>query len=88
MFDARSDPHITLLEIEMTLLGQGLPSPATMLFNCPIRGIMPVINRPPIGIDNDDKHHKVIIQRQTKNNKDKETSKDFVPLPHRVYCSS
>ena len=63
----------------MTPLGQGLPSPATMLFNHPIRGIMPEINRLPVGIDNDDKCHKAIIKRQTEN--DKDTSKNFASLP-------
>ena len=38
-------------ELHMTPLVPGLPSPATMLFNCPIRGIMPIINRPPVGRD-------------------------------------
>ena len=52
-----------------------------MLFKCPIRDIMPVISRPLVGIDSDDEHHKVIIKRQTKNEKDKDTSKNFVPLP-------
>ena len=65
----------------MTPLGQGLPGPATMLFNHPIRGIMQVINRLPFGIDNDDEHHKVLIIRQTKNDKDKDTSKNVVSLP-------
>ena len=36
---------------------------------------MPVINRPPIGIDNDDEHHKVIIKTQTKNDNTKMLSK-------------
>ena len=65
----------------MTPLAQGLPSPAIMLFNHPIRGIMWVINRLPFGIDNDDEHHKAIIKRQTKNDKDKDTSKNVVSLP-------
>ena len=80
-FDSRSDLYIALLQIQVTPLEQGLPSPAMMLFNCPIRGIMLVINRLPIGIDNDDEHHKMIIERQTKNDKDKDTSKNFVSLP-------
>ena len=42
-----------------------------MPFNCPMRGIMPVINIPLIGIGNDDEHHKVIIKRQTKMTKTK-----------------
>ena len=65
-FDSRSDSNIALLQIQTTLLGQGVPSHTTRLFNHPITDIMPVINRPPIGIDNDDEHHKVIIKRQTK----------------------
>ena len=64
----------------MTLLGQGLPSPAVMLFNHQIRDIMPVSNRLPIGIDNDDEYHKVIINTN-KNDKDKDTFKYFVSLP-------
>ena len=69
------------MQIQKTPLGQGLPSPAVMLFNCLIRGIMPVINRLLIGIDNDDEHHKAIIKRQTKNDQDKDTSRNFVSLP-------
>ena len=65
----------------MTPLGQGLPSPAMMLFNCLIRGIMPVINRPLIVINNDDKQHKVIIKRQAKNDNGKDISKNVVSLP-------
>ena len=65
----------------MTPLGQGLPSPTTILFNCPIRGIIPVINRPLDGIDNDEEHPEAIIKRQTKNDKDKDTSKNFVSIP-------
>ena len=42
---------------------------------------MPVINRPPTGIDNDDEHHKALIKRQMKNDKDKDTFKSFVSLP-------
>ena len=83
-FDSRSDPQIALLQMQMTPLGQGLPSPAMMLFNCPVRGIMPVINRT-ISIDNGDEHQ-VIIKGQAKNDKDKGTSKNFVHH-NRVYCS-
>ena len=65
----------------MTPLGQGLTSPTDMLFNHPIRGIMSIINRPPIGIDNDGEHHEAVTKRQTKNDKDKDTSKNFVSIP-------
>ena len=56
-----------LLQIRTTPLGQGLPSPATLLFNCPVHGIMPVVDRKLINIDNNDEHHKNLIHRQGKN---------------------
>ena len=65
----------------MMPLGQGLPSPATMLFNCLIRGIMPVINKLPVGSNNDEEHYKVITDRQTRNDTGNDTSKSFVSLP-------
>ena len=42
---------------------------------------MPVINRLPVGSDNDEEHHKVIIDRQSRNDKVDDTSKRFVSLP-------
>ena len=55
--------HIALLQIRSTPLEPGLPSPATQLFNCPIKGNMPIINRLPINSDNDDKHYEVLVNR-------------------------
>ena len=52
-FDTKSDPHIALLQIRSTPLGLGLPSPATLLFNHPIRGIMAIIYRPLVCLNND-----------------------------------
>ena len=49
-----ADIYVALLQVCSTSLGQGLSSPATVVFNCPIRGIMPIINRPPIKADNAD----------------------------------
>ena len=65
----------------MMPLGPGLPSPATLLFNHPTRGIMPIINRISISIDNDDKHHKAIVTRQTKNDKKYYTARNYSILP-------
>ena len=42
---------------------------------------MPIINRPLVGTDNDDEHNRLKMKSQTKNDKDKETSKYFVSLP-------
>ena len=53
----------------MTPLGPGLASPAIILFNHPIRGILPIISRPPIGMNNDEEHHEALVNRQTKDDK-------------------
>ena len=64
----KCDPHIASLHFRMTPLELRLPSLGTMLFNCPIRGIMPIINRPPISKE----HYEVLVlvlvlvNRQTK----------------------
>ena len=55
--DSSGDIHMALLQINTTPLGPGLPSPATLLFNHLVCCVMPVIDRKPIGRDNDDKHH-------------------------------
>ena len=54
-----NDPHIALLQIRSTPLGQGLLSPATLLF-------MLILNRPPANTDNDDEHEEALVQRQVK----------------------
>ena len=80
-FNSGSDIHIALLQIRSTLLGQGLPSPVTLLFNCPIRGIMPVIDKLLINTNNDAKHHTALVNRQYRNEQDIDTSKNLVSLP-------
>ena len=50
----------------MMPLGPGLPSPTTLIFNFPTRGIMSIINIVPISIDNNDEHHKTVVRRQIK----------------------
>ena len=72
---------MTLLQIRTTPLGQGLPSLATLLFNCPVHGIMPVIDRKPVSADNDDKHHKKLMHRQGKSDPNDDTSQVFVSMP-------
>ena len=42
---------------------------------------MPVMDRPPINIDNDDEHHQTLMQRQGKNNRGNDTSKIFMSIP-------
>ena len=64
--DTKSDIYLALLQVRMMLLGLGLPSPETLLFNCPTRGIMQIVNRALISMDNDEEHHKALIKGQTK----------------------
>ena len=62
----QSNPHIALLQIKSTPLRPGMPSPATLLFNYPIRGAMPPINRPPGGVNNDDEHYVAFVKDKQK----------------------
>ena len=55
-----------MLQIRVTPLEPGLLNCATLLFNYPMRGIMPTINRLPINSGNDDEHNKVPVNRQRK----------------------
>ena len=41
---------------------------------------MQVVNRLPVGSDNDEEHHSTLINRQCTNDKDDDTSKSFIPL--------
>ena len=70
---------MALLQIHTTLLGQGLPSPATLMFNRQVHGIMPVLGHKPVWTDCDDKHHSKLVDRQQRNNND--ASPVFASLP-------
>ena len=65
-FDTKSDPPIALLQIRSTPLGPVLPGPATLLFSYPVRGIMPILTRLPLNLNNDEEHYEALISRQTK----------------------
>ena len=80
-FDTKSDPHIAQLQIRLTPLVQGPPSPATILFNCTIRGIMHIISRPPIGVNNDEEHCEALVNRQIKDYKNQGTPSNYVSIP-------
>ena len=80
-FDTKGDPHIALLQIQIIPMGPGLPSPVTTLFNCPIRGIMPINSRLPIGVNNDKGHYEVLVNRQTKDDKNQGNPRNHVSIP-------
>ena len=61
---------MALLQICMTPLSHGLLSPATIMFNMPVCGIMPILDCKPLVKDLDDDHHAKLTERQQKNNND------------------
>ena len=79
-FDSNGDPHIILLQICMSPVVPGFPRPANVLFKQPIRGIMPIIKRPLVGIDSDEGHYEVLIKMQTKDDKTK-VLPNYVSIP-------
>ena len=79
--DTKSDIHLALLQVRMMPVGPGPPSPATLLFNHPTMGIMPIINRVLISKDNDDECHKTLV-------KDKQEMIRNMILPKIVLFSS
>ena len=60
------DVNMALLQIHTTPLGQGLLSPATIMFGRPVCDIMPVVDCKPIGQDYDDEQHHKLVNRQQK----------------------
>ena len=79
--DSGGDIHLVLLQICATPLGLDLPSLATLLFNQQVCGVMPVINRKPIGGDNENEYHSKLVHRQCKNNTNNDTSQVFAHIP-------
>ena len=71
------DVHIALLQIRAMPLEPGLPIQAMLLFNCPIRGIMPIINTIPINSDNDEDHYEALVKRQIRNDKNYDAARNL-----------
>ena len=46
VFDTNSDVYLALLQIEPTPIGPVLPTPAALMFNRSVRGLMPKLSRP------------------------------------------
>ena len=75
---------MALLQICTMPLGQGLPSLATLMFNRPVHGIMPVVDHKPIRQDCDDEHHHKLVDRQQKNNNNASPVFAFIPIGSTV----
>ena len=54
-----------------------MPNPTMLLFNHPIHGIVPIINRIPINSDNDEDHYEALVRRQTRNNKNYDAARNY-----------
>ena len=63
-FDNNKAVNLALLQITATLIGNGLPSPATVLFSKAMRGLLPKSNRMPIIYDYGDDNYDDLKQRQ------------------------
>ena len=72
---------MVLLQIRTTPLGQGLLKLVMLLFNHLVCGIMPVIDRKPISVDNDDKHHRKLMQGRAKMTQTMKFHKYLYPSP-------
>ena len=79
--DSGGDIHLALLQIHTTPLGQGLPSLATLLFNHPVCGVIPVIDRKRVIVDNNDEHQTKLVYRQGKNDTNNDASQVFASIP-------
>ena len=65
----------------MTPIGPGLPVPATLFFNQPIRALLPQINREPININTEGEHYEALKAHQDKYLKGSDTHKDSLSFP-------
>ena len=65
-----------------------LPSPVTLMFNRPSRGILPRFTRPPIGCDNDQNNNSALRNRQPQTSIDVSTCKNIPFSTYRINQSS
>ena len=75
--DTNNDVNLTLLQIRSTPMSAKLPSPAMLLFNRPIRGLLPQMNRGPININNDDGQNEALKSHKIKYVKNNDTHTHF-----------
>ena len=61
--------------------GTRTPHPGNYTINHPIRGILPIISRPLIDINNDEEHYEALENRQIKYDKNQGTPRNYVSIP-------
>ena len=62
-FDTDQNIHLVLLQLGPILIGSGMPSPATLLFNGHIRRPLAKLNRTPMLCNCDNDHYAFLKQR-------------------------
>ena len=72
---------MALLQITLTPISSGLPSPATLLLMMPLRCTLLRFPRLPIGCDNKEYNHSVLITRQPLTSAHVDTHKIIPFLP-------
>ena len=78
--DSGRDINMSLLQIHMMPLGQGLQSPTTLMFSRQVCGIMPIIDCKSLVKDCDDNHHNKLIDRQQKSSNDASAIFPCIPI--------
>ena len=79
--DDNDNINLGLLQMGSKPIGTGLPSPAILLFNRPVRVLLPQICVEPININADDEHCKALKTNQDKYPKGIDTCKDSFSFP-------
>ena len=74
---SNNDVNFALLQIRSTPIGTGIPSPAMLLFNKPIRVLLPQIVREAINVNKDDGYYNALKSRQETYTKNNDAHKDL-----------
>ena len=78
------DLYLVVLQIQSTLTGSWLLSPAAFLFNRPIRGLRPKPSRSPTLFDHGVDHYTILLERQWNAENDKDTHKSSLFLSGKL----
>ena len=72
---------LTCIQLRSTPLGQGLISPAALLFNCFIKGIMSILIRQQINTNSHNDHYESIVEIQSNTEKSYDTLRNYNSVP-------
>ena len=83
-YETNAGIYTSLLQIKSTTISTRLLSRATLMFNRPVRSILPRLSRPPLLCDNDESSLTVLMNRQPQLIKNIGTCTDIPFLPTAV----